>query len=67
MGYPRTVFISGLVHSLNTSKLSTGNRSCNYLLVRHHKWTEERPAQQPGRRHCVGWSTQQLQNKYEGN
>jgi hypothetical protein len=23
-GYPRTVFINGLVHSLNTSKLSTG-------------------------------------------
>ena len=67
MGYPRRVFINGLVHSLNSSKLSTEKRSCNYLLVRHYKRTEEWSAQQPDRRHCVGWRTQQLQNKYEGN
>jgi hypothetical protein len=65
-GYLRIVSINGLVHSFNSSKLSTGTRSCNYLLVRSYKWTQERPTQQPDRRHGVCWSTQQLQNTYGG-
>jgi hypothetical protein len=51
-------FVGCFITILQRCSVQLSRRYCKYLLVRHYKWAEERPAQQPDWGHCVGWSTQ---------